>query len=1116
MKQRCSRAIAHILLGVFALATSAGVSALSAQATGKIEGFVTADSKPLPGASVVVTGTALSGTADAKGYYNILNVPAGVWTIRATYIGYKPSESNGLRVVSGQTMTQDFKMEQQPVGLEAITVKAEAKNALVPRDQVTSRQSVNGDVAKTLPVDRISALLALQPGVVQVTNCGTNQPCSPSYSVRGSRTDEQQTYVDGVPIQNVVRSGSNSTGTLGVAINAFEDASITTGASSAEFGNAQGGVINITTRTGGSKFAGSLGYETGMLGLAQYGQGINVFQGSISGPLGPKGLTFFVSGRVEGNSFSNGGYRGNLFPSYSAIGIDTVYRVAKQAGVTTQIPDSVDVITYKYAATKGDCDNFSYIVNSSNPDIANNYGVSCHKNTTFSNPSTTYYNTDKLNYSFGRGSRISATYLFSGSQSTSQIADGRSTGSSGASNIVNLNWTQTLLRQSVRQVTLDAYLSYQWNTDQGGSLKDYPSSTAPLGIITHKLKYVYKPSDWEVDSTLMYNFLLNRPNRQVGIQVVGNSTYSSNQSGYGSTLPSFAGNGAGGGGAYDLSYSYTQNKVLYGKVDLDAQLDRYNRLKFGGEGSHFTINNFAASSTGQNTLQEHPVQYGAYAEDRLDLGDVVLVGGVRYDYYWSKAWRWRDFPVIATRPGFSALSDAPGSGSNGINSIKQDSLFCPKGKTSEEIAATGSVCPLIQDPSHDYLSPHIQVSFPVTEKTNFRLSYAQQVQNPNFSLLYQNSLEDINTGGANSRSSWGNDLDFGKTIKFEFGARHAFSDDMVLDVAVYNNDNVANPATKFAFPVDPIVGQPTRIYVAQNTDFGNTRGIDLTLDRRIGNYFNGRLAYSFQDSKNTGTDPSSYLSFFESLVDASAEPPTAALPSGNSRPHSLTAIATLTLPADWKKGTVLGSILNRVTANFTGRIASGTPYTRCDPEDAGSLNAKSGGNCGTLQAVTGYNGERLPMIKQLDARIGKDFGIGKYQFSAFLDARNFLNIKNVTSVWSITGTTSNGRSQAQAWTTDSSTFATYGKNYGFYDAATGNLNLPSTIAACGAVRNGQNSGAPQCLYAIRDEQRYGNGDHVYTLAEQRNASDLTRAPSYDIRNFVSGGRTIRFGISVDF
>src|SRR5688500_20265105 len=41
----------------------------------------------------------------------------------------------------------------------------------------------------------------------------------------------------------------------------------------------------------------------------------------------------------------------------------------------------------------------------------------------------------------------------------------------------------------------------------------------------------------------------------------------------------------------------------------------------------------------------------------------------------------------------------------------------------------------VRDRSHGYLSPHVQVSFPVTDRTNFRLSYSHQVQAPDFGLL---------------------------------------------------------------------------------------------------------------------------------------------------------------------------------------------------------------------------------------------------------------------------------------------------------------------------------------------------------------------------------------------
>ena len=50
---------------------------------------------------------------------------------------------------------------------------------------------------------------------------------------------------------------------------------------------------------------------------------------------------------------------------------------------------------------------------------------------------------------------------------------------------------------------------------------------------------------------------------------------------------------------------------------------------------------------------EKPVRWNAFLEDRLDLGDVVLVGGLRYDWFHSKAMpAGRASRVISSHPVF--------------------------------------------------------------------------------------------------------------------------------------------------------------------------------------------------------------------------------------------------------------------------------------------------------------------------------------------------------------------------------------------------------------------------------------------------------------------------------
>jgi hypothetical protein len=64
---------------------------LLAGTTGKIKGKVTdrETGEPLPGANVLIVGTTFGAASDFDGEFVILNVPPGVYTVKATFIGYQ-------------------------------------------------------------------------------------------------------------------------------------------------------------------------------------------------------------------------------------------------------------------------------------------------------------------------------------------------------------------------------------------------------------------------------------------------------------------------------------------------------------------------------------------------------------------------------------------------------------------------------------------------------------------------------------------------------------------------------------------------------------------------------------------------------------------------------------------------------------------------------------------------------------------------------------------------------------------------------------------------------------------------------------------------------------------
>jgi hypothetical protein len=434
--------------------------------------------------------------------------------------------------------------------------------------------------------------------------------------------------------------------------------------------------------------------------------------------------------------------------------------------------------------------------------------------------------------------------------------------------------------------------------------------------------------------------------------------------------------------------------------------------------------------------------------------------------------------------------------------------------------AAQQLLPFRQDDSHSYVSPHIQVSFPVTDRTNFRLSYAHQVQAPDFGV----SLQGINTDLAitNTNNFYGSDLDFGRTITFEFGVRHAFSDDMVLDVAAYNKDNLSNAAGRLVSRFDPLRGNNQNIRIITNADFGNTRGIDLRLDRRFGNLFNGTLAYTFQQAKNTGSDPDTYLDFGSRVLNqvsgGNQPPPQAILPTDFSRPHNLALAAALNFPNDWEQGSIVGSVLENVGLFATFRYTSGTPYTRCSSD--ADETVVSGDNCDAFFPDP-LNSSRLPAFKQLDLRLTKGFAVGGLDLTGYVEARNVLNFKNVIQVFAKTNDVANAAEEQKNFAADSADYANEADASGVLggdgsiDLSFGGATDPRT--GCGGwVNQAGDPAAPNCVALIRTEERYGNGDHLFDLAEQRRASDALYYTVRGIHNFTSAPRRMRLGVEVNF
>ncbi len=1119
MIPRCVRTVARVArtASFAAAALMFSVSLLAAQATGKVEGRVRDNAgAPIANAQVFVVGTAFSALSNAQGYYFINNVPVGSMDMRSAFVGYRPVVARGVLVRGGQTSTQDFALEASVVEVQAIEVTAE--KPLVPRDQVTSKPIVSGELTDQLPADRINAVLALQPGVVASSN-------NRDISIRGGRGDENITYIDGVPVQAGNRGGAFTGGGIGgasgtgitagqvsVPTNGFSEATITTGAVAAEFGNAQSGVISLETKTGGSSFKGNLGFESdGFAGVRHNNSvGFSRVQAGINGPIA-QNLTFSVNGALEGQQSGTTGKDPEV-PLYAPVGIDTTMAVPTAATASDPLIDTSYVPVSTFAVYRGNCSD----IQSNNADIKNNYGVECQGVRFQRSASSNYSVVGKLNYSFGAGNRVTLSSNLTQNQGrnfgyTTQLNPTQATGFRNVNNLYTVSGNFNLNRSAERALALEAYLSYQTDRTLGSpmtSQSELDTRDPFMGFMITPIEFRFNFDNFELNDQLLNNYRNNTPGSRRSPYDLENTAQYAVVDQYRNNPYGLLGWSESGGPTSRLNM-YRENRIV-GRVGLDWQADRFNRVKVGGDLTRYDMNYYSHALTSQafsDVWHEKPTRYSGFMSDRLDLGDVVVDLGLRYDWYKTGASRTFLLDTFAN------------SATNG------QWVYYPRVSTYG--ADDPTLQKNVQDANHGYLSPHIQVAFPVTQKTNFRLSYAHQVQAPDFGTMITGINTDINI--TNSNHVYGSDLDFGKTITFEFGVRHEFNPDMVLDISAYNKDKLADASARLVSLYDPKRGTPNDIRLFTSADFGNVRGIDMQLQRRFGNLFTGQVSYTFQDAKNTGSDPYTYINFGSRIVDilsgGNAQPPQAILPTANSRTHTVAGVMSLNFPDGWNQGTAVGTVLQNFGVNAIFRYASGTPYTAC-PLSQNESNIASDGNGGTAcsgsqsDQASDANGVRLPSFKQLDMRFTKGFAIGGVDLTAYLDARNILNLTNILQVFQATRDVRNQTEADITWANDSSQFGDEAKRSGAYD--NGNIDLSfggitDPRAGCGAWVTASNQPSPvNCVYMIRAEERFGDGDHIFTLEEQRRASTSQYLTGRGLNNFYGAPRRMRLGLEINF
>lgn len=252
------------LLGVVAIFVFA--SALSAQtATGTMVGAVTDPSgAAVPNARVTLanqaTNVSVSTLTNGTGFYTFPYVPPGVYRIAVEAAGFQREVHPDIRLGVGLSVRTDFALQVGKAQQE-VTVTGGAQ--LLQTENATVGTVISPRMLDELPLNGRNplALAALAPGVVpqgqaEQNAAGTNNSAFGNYQVGGGTANQSQWLIDGatmvtpfghavelIPSQDVIQEFNVETNDLG-----------------AEFGGFNGGVVNMSTKSGTNELHGDV-YE---------------------------------------------------------------------------------------------------------------------------------------------------------------------------------------------------------------------------------------------------------------------------------------------------------------------------------------------------------------------------------------------------------------------------------------------------------------------------------------------------------------------------------------------------------------------------------------------------------------------------------------------------------------------------------------------------------------------------------------------------------------------------------------------------------------------------------------------------------------------------------------
>ena len=272
-----------------------------------------------------------------------------------------------------------------------------------------------------------------------------------------------------------------------------------------------------------------------------------------------------------------------------------------------------------------------------------------------------------------------------------------------------------------------------------------------------------------------------------------------------------------------------------------------------------------------------PREAAAFTQTKLNLGEIILNAGLRFDYIDPRD-RWApDYSIV--------FPEVVGADIYYVDAK-------PKYK----------------------LSPRFGLSFPISEKGAMRLSYGHFFQTPSFEKMFQNPVLEHYNHLSIAESHIGNpNLKAEKTVQYEFGLQQELSPGLSMEVTVFYKDIRDLLGTEIL-----TLSNATTFYRYINKEYGNSSGITLAFDYAPPTSFlTANIDYTYMVAKGSASSAEALLA--------------AAILSGSGKGTYTLATRRVDL-LDWDQTHSLnGSVSLRPRQDLyfsvIGQLGSGMPYS---------------------------------------------------------------------------------------------------------------------------------------------------------------------------------------------